>query len=463
MFRFYRVIGMTVAVCCGGVGLAQTQHFTIVDDGEMDRAVSEARAELLAMRGENQPNFTRLDATILVKQDDGSWRRGSFGGEDLHYPASTVKMAFMAAAAQWERDNDKPVGFLEPHVGPMVTDSDNPATGRVVDIITGTSNVTDESVTTMTYEQWRAARMYTADFLSSRGLLGNQVVHVKTYPTNSGPTPVGFEERMWKELGRNAMQTNANAELMLEIVKGKIDARATDYMRRLMTHDRWKGGSVVGFGLPPGAVYENKPGRAYDSLADFAYIVMPETGQEIVLTVLSNAYCDSETEQPSPYGSSILGVFTEGLIEKLGLDEGAPPKIRRDNADADYFAVEGDWVRLTSAAEKWGEDYLVSKAGDGGAVARWRLGVPEEGLYEVCAWHVQSEDNTTTAVYTIAHGDGKSTAAVDQQHLGGRWVKLGDFRFTPEVGMVTVTNASTGTLTADAVKVTRWPGVTAGE
>ncbi len=446
-------------IICAGTAVAETAEFTIKDDPALDKLVADVRADFLAERTQNQPGFTRLDVTLLLPAEDGTWRRGSYGGDTLHYPASAVKLAYMAAAAHWERVNNKPVGFLEPHVGPMIRHSDNVATGRVVDAITETTNVTDAG-TTASYEQWKSARLYASDFLSSRGLLENQVVHVKTYPTNSGDVPAGFEQRMWKDTGRNAMQTNANASLLLEIIKGKLESRSTTYMRGLLTHDRLGSDSVLGFGVPPGAIYENKTGRAFDTLADFAYIKMPGNDKEMILAVLSNAFIDSETSQPTPYGVSVLGGFAEAIIERAGLDVGAPPKVKRDNSDASYFTTSGDWATSTSAQEKFGDNYLTASGASDTTSATWNLAVPEDGLYEICIRYPQGADLAADAPFTVTHADGATTLRVDQRTKGGRWVKLGDYNIKAAKGQVSLSTPianKTQSIAADAVKATKWP------
>src|SRR5690606_8397099 len=140
-----------------------------------------------------------------------------------------------------------------------------------------------------------------------------------------------------------------NASLLLEIVKGKLEPRSTQYMRGLLTHEPRGNDSVLGFGVPPGAIYENKTGRAYDTLADFAYIRMPGNNRELVIAVLSNAFIDSEPDQPRPYNNAVLGILAETLIERLGLDKGAPAKVKRDNSDALHFSSERDWVTSSTA------------------------------------------------------------------------------------------------------------------
>jgi protein phosphatase methylesterase 1 len=274
MLRHRAAFAALILFQCFSVALrADTAAFTIVNDPQLDSALAAARANFLALRAQNQPAFNRLDAVILVRDSNGTWRRGSFNGDTIAYPASCVKLAYMAAAMYWCRTNNYPYNYLDADVGPMIRVSDNYATGRVVDAITGMPNYQGKR-TDPPYSIWYAARLYTENFLGARGLLENQTIMHKTYPTNSGSSPSGYEQDAINQRGGNRMQPKCSASLMLEIIKGAIEPGANAYMRDLLTHDRWSGDSEFGFGLPPGTIYENKVGVAYDTLEDIAYIVI---------------------------------------------------------------------------------------------------------------------------------------------------------------------------------------------
>ncbi|HRR32349.1 MAG TPA: hypothetical protein P5557_13750, partial [Candidatus Sumerlaeia bacterium] len=53
----------------------------VIDDPALDAAVAKARARLMASR-----KFDRFDVTILIRQTDGSWRRGSYNPAAAFYP-----------------------------------------------------------------------------------------------------------------------------------------------------------------------------------------------------------------------------------------------------------------------------------------------------------------------------------------------------------------------------------------
>jgi protein phosphatase methylesterase 1 len=215
-----QIRAMLAAAALGGAvsGHAETPHFTITDDPGLDRAVADARAEFL-----RDKTFSRLDATILVANPDGTWRRGSFNPEVINYPASCVKLPYMAAAMNWCREKGLPYTALDHCVRPMIEKSDNVQTGVVVDAITSTTN--DETITTAAdprFDAWYRRRLYTENYLRARGLLENQVIIHKTYPTNSGEMPSGAEKAAREFRGMNKMQPRASASLMLEIAKGAL-------------------------------------------------------------------------------------------------------------------------------------------------------------------------------------------------------------------------------------------------
>lgn len=447
-----------VLLACTSLLRADTGVFTIVDDPSLDLAVAQTRADFLAIK----PYVTRLDVTLLVPGDNGTWRRGSYNASAIAYPASCVKLAYLAAAMHWEQTHGQPYNFLDWCVRPMIVDSDNYATGQVVDAITGAPNYAT-STYDATFWAWYNLRLYTENWLSSRGLLENQTMMHKTYPTNSGSSPSGAESLAITYRGGNRMQPRCSASLMLEIVKNAIEPGATTYMRELLTHDRWGGNSEFGFGLPPGAVYENKLGLAYDTLEDIAYVVLPN-GQEFILAAFSNGFQGPEPGNPYPYDASLLGVFCEMLIDELALDADCPPKLRIDNASPGV-TVSGAWTLVTDHGvdyDMYGPSYLTtSSQPTATASVTWPIAPPTTGQYEVCVWYPQKSAGTTVT-YTVNHAGGSTAVFVDQRTRGGRWCRLGDFTFVAGQGSVVLTNQASSSnkpVMADAVKATRWPGV----
>ncbi len=425
----------------------------INDDPELTKTLLKVREEFLS----SHPVYTYLNFSFLLRQKDGSWKRASFNGDTLSYPASTVKLAYLAAAMHWCRQNNKPYDSLESSVKPMIEKSDNVATGVVVDAITGAPN--DLSITSETspgFNEFLEKRKYTENFLAKYNLLGKQNIINKTYPSNSGNEPKGAELALKNIRGANSMQPDLAAKLMMYIAKGIIEPGATSYMRKLLTHDRFEDYSVLGFGLPPGSIYENKLGVTFytpRSLSDIAYIVLPN-GKEFVMAIYSDG---TEVGAPFPHDVSSPGIFCEMIIEKLNLDKGNPIKIKYDNSDA---IKTSNWKSGSDKYDKFASDYIYKNGGDGKDKVIWNLKVPKKGKYEVCVWYTAGQDRAKDAPYTVNHEGGSTIVNINQQFGGGRWIRLGEFDFKKGQGTVVLSDNiadKNQVISADAVKITLCP------
>jgi sterol desaturase/sphingolipid hydroxylase (fatty acid hydroxylase superfamily) len=275
-------------------------------DPRVQAAVESARTEFLA-----GVEFDRMHVTALVAGRDGAWLRGSVEGDALAYPASCVKLPFLVAAVHWCAGQGRSADCLDDYTRPMIVDSDNVATGVVVDTITGAPN---GPVAGADLEAWIARRQYTERVLDGHGLLRGQRLLTKTYPTNSGEEPAGLEHLAWERLGRNAMTADGAAELMLAVASGAIEPQATGYMRSLLRRPANSDHSALGAGLPPGSLHENKVGTAFDTLEDVMYAELP-AGSRLVVAVFTNGW---DPGIPAPGDLARLGRFTELLVARLG-------------------------------------------------------------------------------------------------------------------------------------------------
>ena len=442
-----------------GVTENRSPALVIQDDSQVHTALERARSAFL----KGKP-FNRCDVAVMIQDTPGSpWRRAEINGVNLTYPASCVKLAYLAAAMHWSRENNVPPNTLDKAVRPMIEKSDNVQTGVVVDAITSAPNIADIQTTSDgRYASWFAARHYTMRYLEREGLLYDQVLLHKTYPTNSGNDLIGAEKFARADGGMNQMQPLATAELIARIATGNLEPQATQYMRDVLKHDRWGFSSATGPGFPPGTTYLNKAGWAYSNANDIAYAELP-TGQRVVLSVFTNAFIQPYRSDPSPHEKTILGEFAELLLLELGMIPGA---------DQGYFdtsgtsvKVKGDWKKIEmagcapSGAPGSGMSALSKSAGDGSARIEWNLSVPKVGRYEVCVAYPQSPDRTPAATYTVHHADGTSTVSVNQRKVGGRWNRLGDYRFEAGKGSVELSDAgaTSTTVAAGALRALRWP------
>ena len=394
---------------------------SVVEDPRLTTQVLTARARFLATQ-----NFERLDVTVLLRDSQGTWRRGSVGGDKLAYPASCVKLAYLVAAAHWCAAQGEVPECLDVHVRPMIVISDNVATGFVVDRLSGVLNVTDSAASG--FDSWLAARRYTERVLNAQGLLGAQRLFNKTYPTNSSESPEGFEARARRDVGANAMSSNLAAQLMLAIVSAQIEPQATGYMRALLQRDRFSGDSAFGAGLPPGSILQNKIGVAFDTLEDIAWVQLP-AGQQLIIAAFSNGW---DQKEPEPRDVAKFSGFAEQLIKSLGLER-SQPFHRSLSPDR---SVRGSAVTTAK---------------------RWTLSVPRSGRYELTLWYDADAANTANAEFLVAHAAGQSMQSYNQQIWGRRWLPLGQFDFVRGRATVTASARSTGRLANAIIKISYVP------
>ncbi|MGH8198312.1 MAG: serine hydrolase [Steroidobacteraceae bacterium] len=275
------------------------------DDATVQAAVEDARARFLAGQ-----RFDALDVTVLLAARDGSWLRGSVGGDRPWYPASCVKLGFAVAAVNWCESQGRAADCLDESVQPMLAVSDNVATGVVVDAITGAVNGPAEGVD---FDAWFARRRYTENLLELHGLLDGQRFINKTYPTNSGEMPEGLEAMARERHGRNSMHADGSARLMLALVSGEFGAPAADYIRSRLRRPLVSKHSSMGGGFPKGTGYESKIGDAYDTLAEIVHAELPD-GRRLIIAAYSNG---RDPDGPDEQDLTALAEFARLLLERL--------------------------------------------------------------------------------------------------------------------------------------------------
>jgi protein phosphatase methylesterase 1 len=298
-------LGAAVAACASQPPSPAAPASRVRADAAMQRALEDARTRFLA-----GAHFDRLDVAVLQAARDGTWLFASVGGDRPWYPASCVKLAFGIAATHWCGAQGRPVDCLDEAVLPMLRDSDNVATGVVVDAITGTVNGPADDAA---YGAWFEGRRYAEALLERHGLLGEQRLVNKTYPTNSGEMPEGQERLALERHGRNSMNADGSARLMLALVSGEFGAAARDYLRERLRRPRVSANSSMGGGFPEGTVYESKIGNAYDTLAEIVHAELPD-GRRVILAAYSNAH---DPDGPEDQDLTVLAGFARLLLERL--------------------------------------------------------------------------------------------------------------------------------------------------
>lgn len=212
----------------------------IVSVNEMNelltRAVDAAIEEFKAKKFSKQD----VSATLIVLSDAAEWKQGEVRGTERIYPASVVKLFYMAALERQIEDGKvKVTPELQRGLRDMIVDSSNEATQYILDVLTDTSSGAE--LPEKQFEVWQYKRNRVNRFFASMGY-ENINVNQKTFCEDA----YGIEQqsRKYKGENRNMLTTNAVARLLSEIVMGRIaNKQRTEEMMTLAPRSvrQWPG------------------------------------------------------------------------------------------------------------------------------------------------------------------------------------------------------------------------------
>ncbi len=240
----------------------------------------------------------QLAITLLDLRDSAKPVHAAVRGDVPTYPASVIKLFYLAAAHRWMEDGklaDTPE--LRRAMQDMIVDSSNDATSYIVDLLTGTTSGPElpEPELKVWFEKRNAVNRY---FTS----LGYEGINVSKKPWGDGP--YGRETQATKlfDPKRNALTTDATARLLAEIATGKcITAIRSAEMMALLSRDPASKDAdpdnqakFTGPALPPGAKLWSKAGWTSQTRHDAAYIELPN-GAKFVLVVFTTDHAKDTT------------------------------------------------------------------------------------------------------------------------------------------------------------------------
>jgi len=174
-------------------------------------------------------------ATLIDLRDSKNLKMANYRGEQKIYPASVVKMFYMAALHRWLEDGRIKLASseLERGLKDMIVDSSNEATQYILDVLTDTSS--GGELPAKEFETWSYKRNAVNRYFESLGY-ENINVNQKTFCEDAYGREQQF--RNYRGENRNMLTTNATARLMAEIVLGKsVSAERSRQMLNLMRRD----------------------------------------------------------------------------------------------------------------------------------------------------------------------------------------------------------------------------------
>ncbi len=253
-----------------------------VVDGAVQSAL--ARFEGAKLRADE------LAVTVVDLADPERPRRGGYRGDQMIYPASVIKVFYLAAAHRWMEDGrieDTPE--LRRAMRDMIVESYNEATHYVIDLLTGTTSGPELPEGDLAV--WVEKRNAVTRYFEGMGYTG---VVANKKPWCEGPYGRETQAIRAYRPNRNMLTTDATARLMVEIATGRaVSAARSAQMLELMKRDSFGGekdpdgqAKFSGPALPAGAKLWSKAGWTSETRHDAALIELPG-GRRLVVVVFT--------------------------------------------------------------------------------------------------------------------------------------------------------------------------------
>lgn len=291
---------------------AQDNTLKTVSDPALQQLVDKAAAQALEKFKDKNFQASNLAITLIDLTDAKQAREASFRGDERIYPASVVKLFYLAMAHRLLEDGKlKETEELRRALKDMIVESLNDATSYVLDVITGTTS--GPELTGAELKQWEERRNAVNRYFAGLGYT-NINVNQKTYCEG----PYGREQLFRGPSGenRNKLTTRATARLLAEIATGRVvNQRRSAAMMELMKRD-FSGKSTdpddqahgfTALALEPGAKLWSKAGWTSTTRHDAAYIELP-SGARFVLVVFTTDHANEREIIPT-----VARVVIEGL------------------------------------------------------------------------------------------------------------------------------------------------------
>ena len=293
---------------------AQTQPAAKTSVPGLQSLVDEAARKTLEKFADKKLDEKQLSITLIDLHDSEHPVKASFRGNERVYPASVVKLFYLAAAHRWLEDKkieDTPE--LRRALKDMIVDSSNDATQYVVDVLTHTTGGYELSAKEM--EEWQEKRNAVNRYYASLGYT-NINVNQKTFCEDA----YGREQVSRKPNGenRNKLTTDATARLLMEIVTGKaVTSGRSAQMMELLKRDYAgvskdaddQGHGFTGIALQgmSGVRLWSKAGWTSTTRHDAAYLELPD-GSKFVLVTFTTDHADEREIIPT-----VARVIIEGI------------------------------------------------------------------------------------------------------------------------------------------------------
>jgi beta-lactamase class A len=280
---------------------------------ELDEVLRSSINDVIAGRKDGPFNPGEIAATLIDLRHPSVIRTAAVDGERQLYPASVVKMFYLAALERQLADGKVTMTpELQRGLRDMIVDSSNEATQYILDVLTDTSSGAE--LPSASFVKWQYKRNRVNRFYSAMGFT-NINVNQKTFCEDA----YGIEQqsRGYKGQNRNMLTTDATARLLTEIVSGRMNTpERTKAMMDLMDRNWSKpsedadsqAAGFTGKALKDlkidGAKLWSKAGWTSRSRHDAAYVETPD-GLRFVLVIFTENHANERDFIPDVAGRVI--------------------------------------------------------------------------------------------------------------------------------------------------------------
>lgn len=253
-----------------------------------------------------------IAATLIDLRNPQAYTSANYRGNEQIYPASVVKMFYMAAFyRQLEDGKIKMTPELQRGLENMIIESGNESTGYILDVLTDTTS--GPEMPEKEFKDWSFKRNAVNRYFQK---LGYSNINVNQKPHCEDAWGREQQFRNYKGENRNMLTTDATARLLTEIVVGfSANAENTKKMMDLMKRD-WEKTAVDAFhiefishALKPDTKLWTKEGWTSKTRHDAAYIETPD-GLKFVLVIFTENHATEQEIIPS-----VARVILKGLGE----------------------------------------------------------------------------------------------------------------------------------------------------
>jgi hypothetical protein len=249
-------------------------------------------------------------AMTLVIPDGGEPNGASLRGRESWYPASVVKLFYMAAIEGWlERGRLSANKDLRGALHEMIARSDNDATNHIVDLLTGTTS--GPLMAPSAFKAWLHKRRAVNRYFATWRYPEFAGINMTQKTWSFGPYGREYESRFRVPNNHNALSSDAVARLLLAIRDGEaVNRRRSAAMMKLLARPiPVKGqpenlaGQVAGFlgeGLPKRSQLWSKAGWTSTVKHDAAIVRLAD-GQEFIAVVFTKGKLAAGSKKILPF------------------------------------------------------------------------------------------------------------------------------------------------------------------